>query len=202
MLAVVVALAVLYTPPVPGRVVRPFQPPPDPWSAGHRGLDYAITPGEAVHAVGDGVVVFAGTVARTLHVSVRHPDGKLTTVSFLETISVRAGAHVHRGDVVGTAGGVDPYDPEYDGTVLFLSLRVGGVYVDPATLFGPPDLAAIVHLAPWQATTGPRRGRSPAPPGDASRAVQPGQPVQPAPARPAAARSALVAAVAATLGVP
>src|SRR5581483_1002328 len=100
--ALVLALAVIYTPPVPGPVVRPFQPPPNPWSAGHRGLDYAIAPGDAVHAVGDGVVVFAGVVARTRHVSVRHADGKLTTVSFLQTISVHAGDVVRRGDVVGT----------------------------------------------------------------------------------------------------
>ncbi len=202
MLAVVLSLSLVYTPPVPGPVVRPFQAPPNPWSAGHRGLDYAITPGEAVHAVGDGVVVFAGTVARTLHVTIRHPDGKLTTVSFLRTITVRAAQQVHRGDVVGTAGGVDPFDAEYDGTVLFLSLRVDGVYVDPARLFAPPDLAAIVHLAPWRGAAAP-----PLPPQPASngRAAPSGRatPTEPAAAPgESSAEAAVLATVAATLGVP
>jgi len=149
MVRLLAAVLIIATPPVPGPVVAGFQPPTSAYGPGHRGLDYAVTPGEAVHAVTDGVVVFAGTVGATRHVSVRLADGRLVTISFLQTVSVRRGEVVRRGELVGTAGGVDPLDTRYDGSRLLLTLRVGGVYVDPSVLFAPPDLPSVVHLAPW-----------------------------------------------------
>ena len=57
-------LALLFIWPVPApSVVRPFDPPPQPWLAGHRGVDLAGTPGSPVHSPGAGRVVFAGVVA-------------------------------------------------------------------------------------------------------------------------------------------
>ena len=41
-------------------VVRPFEPPPHPYAAGHRGVDLAGSPGQAVHAS------LAGTVGYSL----------------------------------------------------------------------------------------------------------------------------------------
>src|SRR5205085_1070721 len=64
-----------YRPPVDASVVDPFRPPPQPWAAGNRGLDYATRPGQEVRAAADGEVVFAGAVADSLHVVLLHPDG-------------------------------------------------------------------------------------------------------------------------------
>jgi hypothetical protein len=131
--------------PVDGAVVRPFEQPNSVYGPGHRGADLAAAPGTPVHAANDGVVTFAGGVAGTLHVTVAHEAELRTSYSFLSAVSVREGQHVARGDVVGTTGGTND---DHDGGVLHLGLRVGDRYVDPMGLFGPVDLAAMVHLAP------------------------------------------------------
>ncbi len=98
----------------------------------HRGVDLESLPGEPVHAVADGRVVFAGVdlpghqahqqVARDgyeaypraslgaggRYVCVRHPRGDepdlRTCYMHLETVEVEYGAELHRGDLVGTVG--------------------------------------------------------------------------------------------------
>jgi murein DD-endopeptidase MepM/ murein hydrolase activator NlpD len=145
--------------PVAGRVVRPFQAPVFRYGPGHLGVDLAADPGTPVRAAGAGTVAFAGMVAETLHVVISHgePHGAnlRTSYSFLASIRVHTGEDVVRGAVVGTAGG---RGEQHDGSVLHLGLRVGDTYVDPMRLFGPPDLAAVVHLAPVE----PERQRTPA----------------------------------------
>ncbi|MFI5053021.1 MAG: peptidoglycan DD-metalloendopeptidase family protein [Acidimicrobiia bacterium] len=131
--------------PVDGPVVRPFEAPTSAYGPGHRGVDFAASPGAPVHAANDGVVTFAGSVAGTLHVTVAHAGGLRTSYSFLATVSVRTGQSVARGDVVGTSGGIGP---DHDGSVLHFGLRVGDQYVDPMVLFRPADLTKLVHLVP------------------------------------------------------
>jgi len=113
-----------YSPPVDAPVVDEFRPPPDRFSAGNRGIDYATSGGEPVHAAADGVVTFAGSVGGALHVVVRHDDGIRTSYSYLGTTAVRRGQRVERGDVVGTAGEAP----------LHFGARVGEEYVDPLGL--------------------------------------------------------------------
>ena len=68
-----------HSPPVPGDVIRPYDPPDKPWLPGHRGVDLAAGPGSVVASSADGVVHFAGSVAGTPTVSVMHADGIRTT---------------------------------------------------------------------------------------------------------------------------
>jgi hypothetical protein len=131
--------------PVPGAVVRPFDPPASRFGAGHLGVDFAAPPGTPVLAASPGVVSFAGTVAGARHVVIAHAGNLRTSYSFLASIAVRRGESVRAGEVVGTTGGGGDL---HDGTVLHVGLRSGDTYLDPMTLFGPPDLTAIVHLAP------------------------------------------------------
>lgn len=77
------------TPPV----LRTFEPPTQRWLPGHRGVDLAATSGATVYSAGDGVVHFAGPVAGKFVVSIRHPDGLLTTYEPVKS-SVRAGTPV------------------------------------------------------------------------------------------------------------
>ena len=125
-----------YQPPVDAPVVDAFRAPPTPWAAGNRGIEYATASGTRVGAAADGVVVFAGMVAGSLHVVVRHADGVRTSYSFLRTALVHRGDRVVRGEAVGTTG-----------ERFHFGARIGDDYVDPARLFGgagPPR----VHLVP------------------------------------------------------
>lgn len=99
---------VVHERPVPGAVIRAYDPPAKRWLPGHRGVDLAAPEGSAVVASGDGVVHFAGMVAGMPNVSVMHADGIRTTYQPVDPIVAR-GDSVRRGDVLGTlAEGPDP----------------------------------------------------------------------------------------------
>ena len=134
--------------PVEGSVVRPFRAPVGTYGTGHRGVDLAAAPGTSVRAANAGVVVFAGSVAGSLHVVVAHTGGIRTSSSFLTRVDVRVGQQVSRGTVIGAAGGSGD---GHGAGVLHLGVRVGDRYIDPMLLFGPVDLTQIVRLAPLAA---------------------------------------------------
>lgn len=131
--------------PVDGSIVRPFRAPVGAYGSGHRGVDLTAAPGTSVRAANDGVVVFAGPVAGSLHVVVAHDGGIRTSSSFLARVDVRVGQRVARGTVLGAAGGAG--DGHGVGVVHF-GVRVGDRYVDPMLLFGTVDLTEIVRLVP------------------------------------------------------
>ncbi len=130
-----------YVPPVEAPVVDPFRPPATRFGPGNRGLEYGTAPGAEVRAAADGVVAFAGTVAGTRHVTIRHDDGLRTSYSFLDRVDVVLGQHVRQGQVLGTTIGH-----------LHLGARAGDAYLDPASLFGarPPR----VQLVPFDEPPG------------------------------------------------
>jgi murein DD-endopeptidase MepM/ murein hydrolase activator NlpD len=135
-------VAVLWTAPLGGAVTvtRPFDPPPDPFGAGHRGVDLAGAPGSPVRAAGDGVVVFAGMVAGRPVVSLDHAGGLRTTYEPV-TPAVGAGQHVARGSPIGvlTAGHAGcPVD-----ACLHWGLRRGETYLDPLALLRPPRVRLL-----------------------------------------------------------
>ena len=81
--------------PAAGRALRRRQP---------RASNTTPSPATTVRASADGTVVFAGPVAGTLHVTLRHGDGVRTSYSFLGAVDVVLGQRVRAGDRVGTAG--------------------------------------------------------------------------------------------------
>ncbi len=82
-------------------VGRAFAPPDRNWLPGHRGVDLTAAPGQTVRSAGDGIVVFAGTVAGKPVVSVDHPGGLRTTYEPV-IAAVESGRRVFRGDPLGT----------------------------------------------------------------------------------------------------
>jgi murein DD-endopeptidase MepM/ murein hydrolase activator NlpD len=122
--------------PVDGalEVTRPFDPPPGPYAAGHRGVDLAGAPGSPVRAAGVGVVVFAGTVAGRPVVSIDHPNGLRTTYEPVDP-SVGAGQQVARGAPIGTLVGGHPGCPR--AACLHWGVRKGQTYLDPMALLRP-----------------------------------------------------------------
>lgn len=134
-----------WMPPVDGSVVRPYEEPPAPFAAGHRGVDFGAAPGTPVRAANNGRVTFAGAVAGSLHVVVAHAGGIRTSYSFLLRVDVQVGDDVMRGQVVGVAGGSgEGHGPG----VLHFGVRIGDRYVDPMLLFEPTDLTKLVRLVP------------------------------------------------------
>jgi murein DD-endopeptidase MepM/ murein hydrolase activator NlpD len=115
-------------------VTRPFERPPGPYAAGHRGADLGGLPGSVVLAAGDGVVVFAGTVAGRPVVSVDHPGGLRTTYEPVQP-SVAAGQQVARGSPVGTLAAGHAWCPR--DACLHWGVRRGETYLDPMLLVRP-----------------------------------------------------------------
>jgi murein DD-endopeptidase MepM/ murein hydrolase activator NlpD len=122
--------------PAPHHVEHGFDPPPQPWLPGHRGVDLAGEAGEPVLAAGDGIVSFAGRVARVPVISIRHADGLLTTYQPVRT-RLRAGEVVtlgqHIGHLVALGSHCSP------AACLHWGLRHGADYLDPL---------ALLHLNP------------------------------------------------------
>lgn len=114
-------------------VLRPFQPPPTPYAAGHRGVDLAAPTGAAVLAAGDGVIGYAGSVAGRGVVTVVH--GALRTTYEPVAALAHVGQRVVAGAVIGRL-----QEPNGHCGVgrpcLHWGLLRGDVYLDPLALLG------------------------------------------------------------------
>ncbi len=151
-------------------VVRRFEPPPQPWLPGHRGVDLAAAPGAVVRAAGAGVVHFAGLVAGRGVVSVDHPDGLRTTYEPLVPI-VHTGESVRAGDPLGTLA--TGHDGCPVAACLHWGLRRGELYLDPLSLFGVAR-GRLLPLDGGRPTSGPDVGQ-PGGPGGGSAGAQQGR---------------------------
>ncbi|QLQ40333.2 M23 family metallopeptidase [Micromonospora robiginosa] len=119
--------------PGPPRPGRRFDPPPEPWLPGHRGVDLLAAPGAEVRAAGAGTVLFAGSVAGRPVVTVGHGDGLRTTYEPVRP-RLAAGDRVHAGTPIGD---LLPGHPGCaDTACLHWGLRRGDAYLDPLALLG------------------------------------------------------------------
>lgn len=132
--------ATCLAPPVDAQISRPFDAPPCPWCAGHRGVTYAVAPGTPVSAVAAGVVTFSGVVVDVRYVVVRHGDGLLATYGGLASAALQHGDAVVTGQLVG-----------HSGVGLYFGLRTGpDTYIDPLALLG--ELVVPPYLVPTDGT--------------------------------------------------
>lgn len=127
-------------------VARPFDAPASPWGRGHRGLDLAAAPGDAVEAVEAGTVTHAGGVAGRGTVTVLHADGLSSTYEPVAG-SVVVGARVAAGDVLGALEDV-PVAHCGAGRCLHLGARRPPVYLDPLPLLTGGGRIRLMPLAP------------------------------------------------------
>ncbi|TAM90056.1 MAG: M23 family metallopeptidase [Jatrophihabitans sp.] len=136
---------VRYAAPVsPLSPVRGFEPPPTPYAAGHRGVDLAVAPGQAVTAAADGTVTFAGAVAGRGVVVISSGDGVRTEYEPVRP-AARAGDRVARRDPIGVVEG--SHGDCAPSTCLHWGARREGAYFDPLTLLAP---LGPVRLLPWR----------------------------------------------------
>jgi murein DD-endopeptidase MepM/ murein hydrolase activator NlpD len=117
--------------PVPGAVVRSFDPPDVPWGAGHRGVDLAASDGAVVVAPADGVVTFAEVLAGRPVLVVSHGELRSTFEPVVATVAV--GTRVGRGQPVGrlVAGHACPAP-----VCLHWGVKRGETYLNPLGLLG------------------------------------------------------------------
>ena len=124
-----------WSPPVVGVVSDPFRAPACPYCAGNRGIEFRVGINAPVRAVASGVVTWAGVVAGTRYVVVRHATGWRATYGRLTTTSLTTGDVVLAGTVVGAASGS-----------FHFGLRAGDRYLDPAPYLG--ELRGRPRLVP------------------------------------------------------
>lgn len=120
--------------------------PPEPWAAGHRGVDLALADGSAVRASADGVVAFAGRVAGRGVVSIDHADGVRTTYEPVSAV-VGRGEQVSGGQVIGQVDGQGHCEPDH---CLHWGARRGpDNYLDPLSLLTEE---VVIRLLPLHGT--------------------------------------------------
>jgi murein DD-endopeptidase MepM/ murein hydrolase activator NlpD len=134
-----------YAWPVQGPVIRGFEPPPDPYGPGHRGIDIGAPFGSDMVAAREGTVAFAGWVGGSLFITIDHADGVRTTYSWLSGVSVGKGDVVSRQQLIGQTGQGHPGSATPH---LHFGARVGDTYIDPMLLLVPGAVGTFIHLAP------------------------------------------------------
>jgi murein DD-endopeptidase MepM/ murein hydrolase activator NlpD len=131
-----------WSPPVPAAVAEPFRQPECRWCPGNRGIEFATAPGDPVRAAAAGTVTFAGSVAGTTYVVVRHPDGLRLTYGNLVEARWQVGDTVVAGVVIGDAAGH-----------LHFGVRRGDDYVDPSPMLG--EQVGVRRLIPTDGAAAP-----------------------------------------------
>jgi murein DD-endopeptidase MepM/ murein hydrolase activator NlpD len=114
-------------------VVRLFDPPPQPWLAGHRGVDLAAPVSTEIDAAGSGTVVYAGRLAGRGVVSVAHAGGLRTTYEPVSS-PLTVGDLVAGGQRIGTLESGHAGCPAP--ACLHWGLLRGEQYLDPLALLG------------------------------------------------------------------
>jgi murein DD-endopeptidase MepM/ murein hydrolase activator NlpD len=131
---------VLSAPMAPFTVERLASLPPQPWLAGHRGLDLAADVGETVASPAAGVVTYVGFVVNRPVVSIRHDQGLVSSLEPVDSTAV-VGDIVARGQPIGSVAETPLHCARHQ--CLHWGLRINGTYVDPLDFlegFGPVRL--------------------------------------------------------------
>jgi murein DD-endopeptidase MepM/ murein hydrolase activator NlpD len=107
-------------------VLRGFDPPPEPWLSGHRGVDLALPAGATVLSPADGRISFSGWVVDRPAITVDHGNGLRSSLLAVAS-ELQAGDTVSAGDPVGTVaeGG------HCQSACLHWGVRRGETYINP-----------------------------------------------------------------------
>jgi murein DD-endopeptidase MepM/ murein hydrolase activator NlpD len=149
-------------------VVRRFDPPSDPWGAGHRGVDVRADAGATVRTAGTGRVTFAAVLAGRGVVVVSH--GSLRTTYEPVDAAVAVGAVVVAGQPVGRLEAVGSHCRP--ASCLHWGLLRGSDYLDPLLLLLRGEVR-LLPLSPGRASSAPDGPPPVAPVGVASRRTAP-----------------------------
>ncbi|MDP4504560.1 M23 family metallopeptidase [Nonomuraea turcica] len=126
------------------RILRRFTPPPEPWLAGHRGIDLAAPAATPVLAAGEGIVRFAGPVAGKGVVTIDHEDG-LRTTYLPVAASVKRGQPVTPGTELGV---IEPSGDHCPESCLHWGLLRETGYLNPLVLLGHGPIRLLPFWPP------------------------------------------------------
>jgi murein DD-endopeptidase MepM/ murein hydrolase activator NlpD len=144
-LAIMISLLALSSPTndwqlpldAPVQLVRHFKQPSSDYSAGHRGVDYAVIEEQPVFAAAEGKILYSGQLVNRSLVSISHSN---KFVSEVEPVcsDLRKGDSVHRGQPIGfVCQPKTRYVNHCPGQIcLHFSLRKDGSYLSPLALIG------------------------------------------------------------------
>ncbi len=135
--AVASASEILLRPPSDEAIAEPFSLPAGTYGPGNRGIDYETSTGDPIVAAGPGVVIFAGPVAGSLHLTIDHGDGLLTSYSYVGRLLVSRGDRVEAGERVAISA---------EG--FHFGARIDDQYVDPEPLFGVRSVSVALVPRP------------------------------------------------------
>ena len=138
-----------WNPPLesPVRLVNQYRQPNSDYSAGHRGVDYLVQPGQPVMAPADGAVWFAGRVAQRPVLSLQHQGGLLT--EFEPVCSdLSAGEIVFAGQEIGRVCDADDDYREHCSTqrCMHFSVRLKGRYLSPLVFLGLANPSRLLPI--------------------------------------------------------
>jgi murein DD-endopeptidase MepM/ murein hydrolase activator NlpD len=141
-------------------VIEPFDPPPQRWQAGHRGVDLAANEGDQVRAAGAGTISYVGLVAGRGVVTVSHGELR-TTYEPVET-SLATGTGISPGQVLGFIG----TGGHCSQRCLHWGLLRGEDYLDPMMLlqWEPPVLKSLTARTDQLAARSVGHAAAPVPP--------------------------------------
>lgn len=112
------------------------------WKA-HKGIDLAASTGTPVEAVGDGVVIFAGTNGGYgKFIKINHGQGFITGYAHLSKIYIKNGARVNQGQLIGAVGTTGAST----GPHLHYEMYKNGAVVHPFNTEVPKDLPVPKEL--------------------------------------------------------
>lgn len=112
-------------------VLRRFEAPATRYGRGHRGIDLAAKPGDAVRSVDAGVVTHAATLAGRGTITLLHASGLRSTYEPVQA-TVQVGDVIDRGSPIGVVEHVLGHCGV--ASCLHLGALRGDVYVDPLPL--------------------------------------------------------------------
>jgi murein DD-endopeptidase MepM/ murein hydrolase activator NlpD len=118
--------------PLRGRLIAPFGSPVG--GAPNNGIDVAVPRGTDIRAAEEGVVAYAGdfdTFGKLILVS--HSDGFITVYAHAQSIKVKTGDTVRRGQVIAKSG----QSGSANAPQLHFEIRKGATAVDPAKYLPP-----------------------------------------------------------------
>lgn len=113
--------------PAGGKVIQGF-------NSSTKGIDLEGAPGEPVQAAADGKVMYAGNGVRGLGnlILLGHSDGFITAYAHNESLLVKTGQEVKKGEKIATIGQTDTTSPR-----LHFEVRRRGTPVDPMSYLPP-----------------------------------------------------------------